>query len=991
MSYYHQELTEEEQVARAREERLQIVARYDQGREEGAVIDDWEDPKFEIYHTQDRFGFIHDHRLAENGKRTEEERKSLEKEMSRVDKWLKMLKEQHKWFPRGSKYYDKMMERTWKGVPERMRGSLWRILLNLDQIKAEQEGKYQEMKDLARRHSPDIRQIDLDVNRTYRNHIMFRERYNTRQQDLFHVLGAYSIYNSEVGYCQGMSQIAALLLMYLNDDEDAFWALSQLMVGRKWNMHGFFIPQFPKLMRFQEHHDKILMKKLRRLQKHMIANGVETGIYTLKWFFQCFLDRIPFSLTIRVWDLYLLEGETIMFAMAYTILKLHRKALLKMGMDELLEFLQKTMENDFGYDDDYVIETALKECLAELRSSRLHTAGPPPENEKPQKPFGLHNFPTVEEEAARSRREPFSEKERLFSEETVRRGEEQSRRLALLNSQTSIDDGSLGSVDEVDEIVSSPKSRATPSLPPSPHPTSREQDELDDSLQFMMHQAKIDDDSEGRSSQQSSRRADKEKRKEFEEREQRRLGEVRRPASAEPNRSVHEVKRGDGGKRLSAYGHISVEPTRYGDSRSHSQSKSSFSASRSSMTGQTQDISRTSGTSSELTNASSRALNTSNESQASRASPRLRHSQRNSSRDLAARSQSRKGRESNDSGGRKTRDQELESGRRTRDQEIRSYEQESGDKMNHGSGDRSYGSGEGNHGFGDRSRGSGDRTPVSGARGTQELISGDKTPVSGARGTHELMESGSKKSYYFGEEPSLSNGAPVEDGDDEITPTEERREVTTNKVEEEVREHQGEVVRIRVPYTEPDLTTSFNMQRLSAQRISPRFNGHKVTIQVNQNEAGSGRLDESFSSEPPLSPASRQWATSKISESQVTRRHISTSEKMISNSGELHKTTHSMFLSEHRQRRAPLAQPQDMDDIEDPGAGLLAPAGTNGTRHSSHRHSLNESYSSSSEGESRTVRTAQRHSSSSEYRDTSSHHVVETRQNVTDLRKETFF
>ena len=38
---------------------------------------------------------------------------------------------------------------------------------------------------------------------TYREHDMFRERYNGRQQALFHVLAAYSVYNSEVGYCQG--------------------------------------------------------------------------------------------------------------------------------------------------------------------------------------------------------------------------------------------------------------------------------------------------------------------------------------------------------------------------------------------------------------------------------------------------------------------------------------------------------------------------------------------------------------------------------------------------------------------------------------------------------------------------------------------------------------------------------------------------------------------------------------------------------------------
>lgn len=95
------------------------------------------------------------------------------------------------------------------------------------------------MREKAWKWSPDIRQIDLDVNRTYRDHIMFRERYNSKQQELFNVLGAYSVYNLEIGYCQGMSQIAALLLMYL-DEEDAFWALSVLVSDRKYSMHGMY-------------------------------------------------------------------------------------------------------------------------------------------------------------------------------------------------------------------------------------------------------------------------------------------------------------------------------------------------------------------------------------------------------------------------------------------------------------------------------------------------------------------------------------------------------------------------------------------------------------------------------------------------------------------------------------------------------------------------------------------------------------------------------
>lgn len=45
-----------------------------------------------------------------------------------------------------------------------------------------------------------------------------------RQQALFHILAAYSMYNTDVGYCQGMSQIAALLLMYMNEEaSDAFY------------------------------------------------------------------------------------------------------------------------------------------------------------------------------------------------------------------------------------------------------------------------------------------------------------------------------------------------------------------------------------------------------------------------------------------------------------------------------------------------------------------------------------------------------------------------------------------------------------------------------------------------------------------------------------------------------------------------------------------------------------------------------------------------
>ncbi|CAD7687170.1 unnamed protein product [Nyctereutes procyonoides] len=190
----------------------------------------------------------------------------------------------------------------------------------------------QEMKEEALVSSWDITQIDLDVNRTFHSHTMFWDCYGAGQRALFTVLSAYSVYDtlSEVGYCQGMSKIAAILLMFL-PEEDVFWALAQLMTDDRHAMHGFFIPGFPKQPRFQAHHKHILDRALPKLvgPEHLLPFRQDeeqmcTGIYTPKWFLQCFIDRTPFSLTLKLWDAYILDGECMLTAMAYTILKVHR-------------------------------------------------------------------------------------------------------------------------------------------------------------------------------------------------------------------------------------------------------------------------------------------------------------------------------------------------------------------------------------------------------------------------------------------------------------------------------------------------------------------------------------------------------------------------------------------------------------------------------------------------------------------------------------------
>lgn len=73
--------------------------------------------------------------------------------------------------------------------------------------------------------------------------------------------------------------------------------------------------------------------------------------------------------------------------MSYTILKLHRKHLMKLSMEELVEFLQETLAKDFFFEDDFVIEQ-LQVSMTELKRAKLDLPEPGKEDEYPRKPLG---------------------------------------------------------------------------------------------------------------------------------------------------------------------------------------------------------------------------------------------------------------------------------------------------------------------------------------------------------------------------------------------------------------------------------------------------------------------------------------------------------------------------------------------------------------------------------------------------------------------------
>ncbi|PVH80245.1 RabGAP/TBC [Cadophora sp. DSE1049] len=237
------------------------------------------------------------------------------KEWERAEKWRKMAKIVKTGKDGEGMAFEfdstsaKLIERTWKGIPDRWRASAWHSFLSASAKKRKDSATDEQIiaafYALLNQSSADDLQIDLDVPRTINSHIMFRRRYRGGQRLLFRVLHCLSLYFPETGYVQGMASLAATLLCYY-DEEMAF-----VMLARMWKLRG--------LDKLYESGFPGLMAALDEFQKQWLSGGpvseklnemnIEPTAYGTRWYLTLFNYSIPFAAQLRVWDVFMLLGD----------------------------------------------------------------------------------------------------------------------------------------------------------------------------------------------------------------------------------------------------------------------------------------------------------------------------------------------------------------------------------------------------------------------------------------------------------------------------------------------------------------------------------------------------------------------------------------------------------------------------------------------------------------------------------------------------------
>lgn len=274
------------------------------------------------------------------------------------------------------KNYKRTQELWWQGVPPCVRGKLWRLALTNDlnvthdlydicvsraveRLKSaagstDSIDEPSKDRDAADREAS-MELIQLDISRTFPHLCIFQKK--GPYYDMLHsLLAAYVCYRPDVGYVQGMSFIAAVLILNM-DAPDAFVCFANLL-NRPCHRAFYSLDQ-PLMEAYYATYKALLRENLPKLCEHLDSCRLTPDLYLLDWVYTIYAKAMSLDLASRIWDVFLRDGDEFLFRTAIGVLKLSQDQLL--GMDFLTgsQYLTKLPE--------YLTATQLFKSIASVK------------------------------------------------------------------------------------------------------------------------------------------------------------------------------------------------------------------------------------------------------------------------------------------------------------------------------------------------------------------------------------------------------------------------------------------------------------------------------------------------------------------------------------------------------------------------------------------------------------------------------------------------
>uniref|UniRef100_A0A8C2B233 TBC1 domain family member 4 n=1 Tax=Cyprinus carpio TaxID=7962 RepID=A0A8C2B233_CYPCA len=235
-----------------------------------------------------------------------------------------------------------------QGVPRQHRGEIWKLLseqylLRKEVPSTKPPNSNTPYKELLKQLTSQQHAILIDLGRTFPTHPYFSAQLGAGQLSLYNLLKAYSLLDPEVGYCQGLSFVAGVLLLHMCE-EDAFHMLKFLMYDM--GLRKQYRPDMIILQIQMYQLSRLLHDYHRELYTHLEQYEIGPSLYAAPWFLTAFASHFPLGFVARVFDMLFLQGSEVIFKVALSLLGSHKPLILQHdNLESIVEFIKTTLPN----------------------------------------------------------------------------------------------------------------------------------------------------------------------------------------------------------------------------------------------------------------------------------------------------------------------------------------------------------------------------------------------------------------------------------------------------------------------------------------------------------------------------------------------------------------------------------------------------------------------------------------------------------------------
>ena len=253
--------------------------------------------------------------------------------------------------------YNEFFTIYYLGLPNQIRSKIWQILIG------NPCGIYTNTYELVGKQIPKIDFKDLDLNNQKNKNfsqdtlsnkiineiikkrdlfIIEESKKNLIMTQIYNIARGFFILRPDIPFNKSIISIIFLFLIIFEDEVSTFCNIVNVICS---NSLKIFIGDEYEIRNYCSFFNLLLRKYLDKIEKHFSKLEISPALYLVPWFEELFTTTLNIKLLSQIFDLYLINGEIVLFQTSLAIIESLEEELLNLTINEIFKALQRFTEN----------------------------------------------------------------------------------------------------------------------------------------------------------------------------------------------------------------------------------------------------------------------------------------------------------------------------------------------------------------------------------------------------------------------------------------------------------------------------------------------------------------------------------------------------------------------------------------------------------------------------------------------------------------------